>query len=134
MAADLERLDSFQLTPHPPVGNDKIGSAGWSRDGPSDVKQFDYYSSSFAIQFAQLVYAKLNVKEDPERSEKYRQRAKDFVKDFIYYFDDEGECLSTIDGGRSCCKGRTLSLVWSQPTVEEREGLLLVALPLCMSR
>lgn len=59
MATDLQRLDSFQLAPHPPTGDDLIGSAGWSRDGPEDVEQLDYYSSSFAIQVAQMVYAKV---------------------------------------------------------------------------
>lgn len=29
--------------------------------------------------------------EDPKRADAYRQRAQDFVKDFVYYFDDEGE-------------------------------------------
>lgn len=59
MAADLDRLDSFQLPPHAPTGDDTVGSAGWSRDGPEDVKQLDYYSSSFAIQVAQMVYSKV---------------------------------------------------------------------------
>lgn len=30
---------------------------------------------------------------DPERAEKYRQRARDFVLDFIYYFADDGESV-----------------------------------------
>ncbi|BEJ17085.1 hypothetical protein CspHIS471_0604860 [Cutaneotrichosporon sp. HIS471] len=93
MAADLERLDSFQLPPHPPMGDDLIGSAGWSRDGPEDVKQLDYYSSSFAIQVAQMVYAKLCAEEDPRRAQAYKQRAKDFVKDFVFYFDDDGNAI-----------------------------------------
>ncbi|GMK57155.1 hypothetical protein CspeluHIS016_0309950 [Cutaneotrichosporon spelunceum] len=93
MAADLERLDSFQLAPHPPTGNDLIGSAGWSRDGPEDVKQLDYYSSSFAIQVAQMVYSKLCGKEDPKRAKAYITRAQDFVKDFVFYFDDEGNAI-----------------------------------------
>ena len=53
MRADLDHLDTFY-----------VGS-GWSRDGPETVCQFDYYSSSFAIQFAQLVYSKLM--QDEER-------------------------------------------------------------------
>lgn len=98
MERDLSRLDSFQLPPHPPVGDDALGSAGWSRDGPEDVMQLDYYSSSFAIQFAQLVYSKLCAETDPARAESYRKRAQDFVLDFIYYFDDEG---NGIPFGRS---------------------------------
>lgn len=59
MELDLQRLDSFQLPPHPPAGTDE-GSAGWSRDGPEDVRQLDYYSSSFAIQVAQMFYSKVS--------------------------------------------------------------------------
>jgi DUF2264 C-terminal domain/Uncharacterized protein conserved in bacteria (DUF2264) len=50
----------------------------------------DYYSSSFAIQFAQLVYAKLAVDEDPERCKDYRQRANLFAAHFVHYFDADG--------------------------------------------
>ena len=79
MKADLDRLDSFY------VGD------GWSRDGPETVCQFDYYSSSFAIQFSQLVYSKLMQNEDPERCEEYKRRARRFALDFVRYFDYEGE-------------------------------------------
>lgn len=77
--ADLDHLDTFY------VGD------GWSRDGPEGVIQLDYYSSSFAIQFAQLVYSKLAQKEDPDRCEEYRKRAKLFALDFVRYFDNEGK-------------------------------------------
>lgn len=78
MIADLDHLDTFYV------------GGGWSRDGPEEVCQFDYYSSSFAIQYAQLVYSKLAQNEDPERCEKYRDRARQFALDFVYYFDSEG--------------------------------------------
>lgn len=76
--ADLDHLDTFY------VGD------GWSRDGPEGVIQLDYYSSSFAIQFAQLIYSKLAQKEDPKRCEDYQNRAKMFALDFVRYFDEEG--------------------------------------------
>jgi hypothetical protein len=47
---DLDFLDTFY------IGN------GWSRDGPEGVWQIDYYSGSFAIQVAQLLYSKLHTK------------------------------------------------------------------------
>ncbi|WVQ82644.1 hypothetical protein IAT38_004776 [Cryptococcus sp. DSM 104549] len=97
MDKDLQRLEEFQLESHDPAGADS-GSGGWSRDGPEDVKQLDYYSSSFAIQVAQMIYAKLAAKEDPERSERYKQRTRDFISDFIYYFADDG---AAIPFGRS---------------------------------
>jgi hypothetical protein len=76
--ADLDHLDTF------------YEGEGWSRDGPPGILQLDYYSSSFAIQFAQLVYSKLAQKEDPKRCEEYRNRARKFALDFVRYFDDEG--------------------------------------------
>jgi hypothetical protein len=82
---DLDHLDTFY------VGD------GWSRDGPEGVIQLDYYSSSFAIQFAQLVYSKLAQDFDPERCENFKQRARQFAFDFVRYFDEEGMQCS-IDG------------------------------------
>ncbi|KAG6821630.1 hypothetical protein H0H93_000139 [Arthromyces matolae] len=79
MKADLDHLDTFYI------------GAGWSRDGPEGVVQLDYYSSSFAIQFAQLAYSKLAQNEDPDRCEEYRNRARTFALDFVHYFDEEGQ-------------------------------------------
>lgn len=92
MKADLDHLDTFQLR-----GED----SGWSRDGPEGVLQLDYYSGSFAIQFAQLAYSKLMQKEDPERCENYRKRALKFALDLLYYFDQEGmSCLAMQPSGQ----------------------------------
>ncbi len=82
MKADLDHLDTFYI------------GDGWSRDGPEGVVQLDYYSSSFAIQYAQLVYSKLAQKEDPERCEEFRARARKFALDFVHYFDEEGTAQS----------------------------------------
>ncbi|ORY33757.1 hypothetical protein BCR39DRAFT_491534 [Naematelia encephala] len=97
MQRDLARLEEFQFDGHEAVG-DAAASQGWSNDGPPDVHQRDYYSSSFAIQFAQMTYAKLCAKSDSERSTRYLERAQQFLLDFIYYFSDEG---SAIPFGRS---------------------------------
>lgn len=85
MKADLDHLDTFY------IGN------GWSRDGPEGVVQLDYYSSSFAIQFAQLVYSKIMQTEDPTRCKEYRNRATQFAADFVYYFDPQGSFASIYD-------------------------------------
>lgn len=106
MDRDLARLEEFQFEDHAPVGS-CTGSGGWSNDGPPEVYQRDYYSSSFAIQFSQLVYSKVSTclpislslsldvpppdsqlcaESDPERAHKFRQRAQKFLLDFIYYF------------------------------------------------
>ncbi|KAJ9105834.1 hypothetical protein QFC19_003404 [Naganishia cerealis] len=84
MKADLDHLDTFQL---------RDEESGWSRDGPEGVLQLDYYSGSFAIQFAQMAYSKLMQKEDPERCENYRKRALRFALDLLYYFDQEGKIV-----------------------------------------
>ncbi|KAG8769630.1 hypothetical protein FRC20_004497 [Serendipita sp. 405] len=81
LTADLDHLDTFYL------------GDGWSRDGPPGVLQLDYYSSSFAIHFAQLVYSRLAAKEDPVRCEEYRDRARKFAVQFVHYFDKEGRAI-----------------------------------------
>ena len=50
----------------------------------------DYYSSSFAIHFLQLLYAKLAGDEEPERAEEFKKRAQMAALDLVHYFDDEG--------------------------------------------
>lgn len=50
----------------------------------------DYYSSSFAIQFLQLIYAKLEGAEDPKRAAEFKERARILALDMVHYFDEEG--------------------------------------------
>ncbi len=51
----------------------------------------DYYSSSFAIQFLQLLYAKLAGEDEPERAEEFKKRAQTVALDLIHYYDNEGK-------------------------------------------
>ncbi|RYP93820.1 hypothetical protein DL770_000016 [Monosporascus sp. CRB-9-2] len=69
---DFETLDTFYL------------QNGWSSDGVwgDDRKQADYYSGSFAIQFAQLLYVRVMGENDQVRVEKYRNQAKDFAQGY----------------------------------------------------
>ncbi|CAA7268640.1 unnamed protein product [Cyclocybe aegerita] len=97
MKADMDHLDTFYI------------GDGWSRDGPEGVVQLDYYSSSFAIQFAQLAYSKLAQAEDPQRCEEYRNRARKFALDFVHYFDEEGRA---IPFGRSLTYRFAMSSFW----------------------
>lgn len=72
---------------------------GWSNDGPEGIWQQDYYSGSFAIQFLQLLYAKLAGEDDPGKAEEFKKRAQDYALDFVHYFDEEGmkqSCHSII--------------------------------------
>ena len=63
---------------------------GWYRDGDSNQK--DYYVS-FAIHFYSLFYASVMEADDPERCRIYKERANEFAKTFIYWFDEEGRAL-----------------------------------------
>ena len=74
----LEGLETFYL------------GEGWYCDGDSGQK--DYYIS-FAIHFYCLVYAKVMESEDAERCRTYKQRALDFSKQFIYWFDKDGDAI-----------------------------------------
>lgn len=66
-----------------------IGS-GWYQDG--DSKQTDYYVP-WAMHFYGLIYAIVMEEEDPERSLCFKERAKEFAKEFIYWFADQGAAL-----------------------------------------
>ena len=90
---DLTRIESFYL------------GDGWYRDGASGQK--DYYVS-FAIHYYSLIYAKVMETEDPSRSERFKARATEFAKDFIYWFAEDGAALPF---GRS-----------SDPTALRRRG------------
>lgn len=74
----LERLDSFYL------GN------GWYKDGVTE--QRDYYIP-FALHFYSLIYSKVCEKDDPERCALYKERAAEFAKTYIYWFDNKGRGL-----------------------------------------
>lgn len=63
---------------------------GWYQDGDSGQK--DYYVS-FAIHFYSLFYVRVMEQEDPKRCARYRERAKEFGRQFIYWFDDSGAAL-----------------------------------------
>ncbi|KAL3484847.1 hypothetical protein BJX62DRAFT_48849 [Aspergillus germanicus] len=97
---DLKTLDSFQL------------GEGWSSDGlwGDERKQADYYSGSFAIQFAQLLYTRFAGDEDKTRTEKYRQSAREFGASYWRYFDKDG---AAIPFGRSMTYRFAFAAFWS---------------------
>lgn len=63
---------------------------GWYQDGDSGQK--DYYIS-FAIHFYCLIYARVMEAEEPERAALYKARACEFAKQFIYWFDEDGDAV-----------------------------------------
>lgn len=78
LESDLALIDSFYL------GN------GWYSDGKTGQK--DYYIA-FAIHFYSLIYAKAMENEDSARCEKFKSRAAEFAKEYIYWFADSGEAV-----------------------------------------
>jgi hypothetical protein len=90
--ADIKQLNSFYR------------GDGWSNDGPEGYRQMDYYSGSFAIQYLQLLYAKLADDTDPVQAKEYRKRACMYALDFIHYFDPEGRAITF---------GRSLTYRWA---------------------
>lgn len=57
------------------------------------TSEMDYYSSSFAIAFLQLLYAQIAGDEDPERAAEFKERAKVMALDMVHYFDEEGRAI-----------------------------------------
>lgn len=90
--SDFALLDSF------------YEGQGWSSDGPwgEERRQADYYSGSFAMQFAQLLYVRFAV-GDEERKEKYRGWAREFGADYWRYFDVDGELAPFVTHVTMCC-------------------------------
>ena len=82
LVKDLDHLSTFYR------------GEGWSNDGPEGYTQMDYYSGSFAIQYLQLLYAKLAGDHDPERAEEYRNRARLFAQDFVHFSSPEGALIT----------------------------------------
>ena len=68
---------------------------GWYLDGPDGYA--DYYVS-FAMQFYSVIYAMFMKDEDPDRCQRFIDRAIIFGKEFIYWIDENG---SAVPHGRS---------------------------------
>ncbi|KAJ4983812.1 hypothetical protein SVAN01_10675 [Stagonosporopsis vannaccii] len=106
MKDDLDLLERFYL------------GSGWAADGlwSEEGRQADYYSGSFAIQFSQLVYAKMAQDFDPERCARFRIRAREFASTFWRYFDSDG---AAIPFGRSLTYRFAFAGFWSAAAFAE---------------
>lgn len=89
---DLSRIDDFYI------------GGGWYEDGKGGQK--DYYNA-FAFHFLGLLYAYCT---DDEYSVKFKERASEFAKDYIYWFSDDGEGLPY---GRSLTYRFAQTAFWS---------------------
>lgn len=72
---DLAVIDSFYV------------GQGWYVDG--NPRQQDYYIP-WAFHYYGLLYAYYMEESDPERSQRFSQRGKDFAKSFVSFFDQQG--------------------------------------------
>ncbi|KAH7384536.1 hypothetical protein BKA66DRAFT_80195 [Pyrenochaeta sp. MPI-SDFR-AT-0127] len=108
MKADLDLMEQFYL------------DNGWAADGiwSDQGRQADYYSGSFAIQFSQLIYVKMAQDLDPERCERFRNRAVQFASTFWQYFDNNG---AAIPFGRSLTYRFAFAGFWSAIAFAEVE-------------
>ncbi|KAL1908045.1 hypothetical protein Sste5344_006043 [Sporothrix stenoceras] len=107
----FERLDSYKV--------EGPGSDGWSTDGAwtEFTKQADYYSGSFAIQFAQLLFVSIadeSVEEEAKRAAHYREEAKAFSAQYWRYFDPDG---AAIPFGRSLTYRFAMCAFWAAAAV-----------------
>ncbi|KAG7117891.1 hypothetical protein HYQ44_006014 [Verticillium longisporum] len=96
---DFAMLDSFYV------------GEGWSSDSLwSDGRaQADYYSGSFAMQFAPLLYVYF-VGGDSERVTRYRRHANEFATKYWRYFDRDG---AAIPFGRSMTYRFAMAAFWA---------------------
>ncbi len=95
LEAGLQKIESYYL------------GDGWYRDGGSAQK--DYYIS-FAMHYYGLLYSVAMQGEEPERCQRFRDRAELFAKDFIYWFDENG---AAIPYGRSLAYRFGQASFWS---------------------
>jgi hypothetical protein len=89
---------------------------GWNSDGLwcDERKQADYYSGSFAIQFAQLLFVKFAPDYDQARTNRYKQQAKEFAKTYWRYFGPSG---AAIPFGRSLTYRFAFAAFWAAVVV-----------------
>ncbi len=86
---------------------DYYGEGGWYNDGNGGDK--DYYNPFVMLSFG-LIYRDFMKEEDPERCERFYERALSFGKDYKLFFDDTGACFPY---GRSMTYRFAQSAFWS---------------------
>jgi hypothetical protein len=105
MHAALDRLETFYL------------GDGWYSDGPNARR--DYYIP-MTIHYCGLLYSRLADAYDPERAQRFRERAALFAQDFIHWFDTDG---ANLPFGRSLSYRFALGAFWSALAFADIEAL-----------
>ncbi|ANB14195.1 hypothetical protein AWJ20_5156 [Sugiyamaella lignohabitans] len=93
---------------------------GWYRDGDpkGELYRMDYYNP-FAMHLYGLLYSALQP-NDTERVEKYRSRAREFTKEFVNFFADDG---SSVPYGRSLTYRFACGSFWGALAFADEEAL-----------
>jgi hypothetical protein len=89
---------------------------GWSSDGiwSKERKQADYYSGSFALQFAPLLFVRFAPDYDVSRTERYKDQARQFSAQYWRYFSANG---AAIPFGRSLTYRFAFAAFWAAASV-----------------
>lgn len=91
---------------------------GWSSDGvwSDERKQADYYSGSFALQFAPLLFVRFAPDYDETRTKRYKDQAKQFAEQYWRYFSPTG---AAIPFGRSLTYRFAFAAFWAAASVAQ---------------
>ena len=94
---------------------------GWYNDGLAneDFRSVDYYNA-MTFHYYGLIFSHLAKDTHPEWGHKFRQRAGEFAKDFVYWFDQKGRA---IPFGRSLTYRTAQSAFWSALAYADVEAL-----------
>ena len=92
----------------------------------------DYYSSSFAIHFLQLLYSNIAGKDEPARAEEFKKRAQMVALDLAHYYDEEGEPIQHLHWSDTMLTvTRPIHSIWPQCRLQIRHGFVLGCIGLC---
>lgn len=91
---------------------------GWSSDGvwSDERKQADYYSGSFALQFAPLLFVRFASDYDETRTNRYKDQARQFAEQYWRYFSATG---AAIPFGRSLTYRFAFAAFWAAALVAQ---------------
>lgn len=98
---------------------DYYDAGGWYHDGAGGEK--DYYNPFVMVSYG-LLYAMFMEGEEPQRCARYRQRAREFARDYVYWFGGDG---ASIAYGRSLTYRFAQGAFWAVALLAGEEVLPL---------
>lgn len=107
MEAGLERIEAF------------YHGGGWYHDGAAG--EMDYYNPFVMVSYS-LLYAMFMEREEPDRCGRFRERARAFAQDYVYWFAPDG---ASVAYGRSLTYRFAQGAFWSIALLAGEEVLPL---------